>query len=168
MSNQTFIEVSVELPHQFVDAVSNFISDNISTGLVYEEVNELTVIKFYLPEENKENYEQKLKFYFENLEKLHEDFNQIPPCKERIVENIEWEEAYKETVKAVLLAKDVSIRPPWEEKPVEAIYDIVIEPKMAFGTGSHETTRSCIDLIRLSLTNHRVIAAEQTNNTIVL
>ncbi len=148
MSNQEFVEVSVELPHQFVDAVSAFISENISSGLVFEEINSITVIKFYLPADEKDKYDEKLNFYFQNLKELHGDFVQPPAFKERVIENVEWEEAYKESVQAVLIAEDISVRPPWHEKPTEALYDIVVEPKMAFGTGSHETTRSCLEIIR--------------------
>ncbi len=148
MSNQLFVEVSVQVPHQFVDAVSYFISENITLGLVFEEVGENTTIMFYLPVDNKENYSEKLNYYFQNLIELHQDFNHIPPFKEREVEDVEWEEAYKESVKAILIAGDISVRPPWDEKPSEAVYDIVIEPKMAFGTGSHETTRSCLEILK--------------------
>ena len=95
MPNQEFVEVSVSLPHQFVDAVSGFISENISSGLVFEEIDLETVIKFYLPSDEQDNYEEKLNFYFQNLKELHDDFGQLPTFKERIVENVEWEEAYK-------------------------------------------------------------------------
>lgn len=148
MPNQEFVEVSIALPHQFVDAVSGFISENISSGLVFEEIDLETVIKFYLPTNEQDKYEEKLNFYFQSLKELHDDFGQIPTFKERIVENVEWEEAYKDSVQPVLIAGDISVRPPWHEKPIEARYDIVVEPKMAFGTGSHETTRSCLDIIR--------------------
>ncbi len=151
MPNKEFIEVSVELPHQFVDAVSDFISQNISTGLVFEEINNNAVIKFYVQADNDENYNEKLKFYFQSLKELHDDFTQIPVMKDRVVEDIEWEDAYRESVKAVLIADDISVRPPWDEKPSAAIYDIIIEPKMAFGTGSHETTRSCLEILRHTL-----------------
>lgn len=151
MPNQEFIEVSVELPHQFIDAVSGFISENIANGLVFEEMSTYTIIKFYLPSENKDNYEQKLEYYFKSLVDIHDDFPEDPPIKEKIIENVEWEEAYKDSVKAVLIAGDISVRPPWEEAPMEAKYDIIIEPKMAFGTGSHETTRSCLEIIRHNL-----------------
>ena len=57
MPNQEFVEVSVALPHQFVDAVSDFISQNISSGLVFEEIDSDKIIKFYLPSDEKDNYE---------------------------------------------------------------------------------------------------------------
>ncbi len=38
------------------------------------------------------------------------------------------------------------IGPPWEEAPVDAVA-IVIDPGRAFGTGAHETTRLCLELL---------------------
>ncbi|HDL01270.1 MAG TPA: hypothetical protein ENH23_03450, partial [candidate division Zixibacteria bacterium] len=85
MPNQEFVEVSVVLPYQFVDAVSDFISENISAGLVFEEINNKTVIKFYVPENVNDNYAEKLNYYFKSLMELHDDFNHLPEMKERIV-----------------------------------------------------------------------------------
>jgi ribosomal protein L11 methyltransferase len=38
------------------------------------------------------------------------------------------------------------IGPPWEEPPGDAVC-IVIDPGRAFGTGAHETTRLCLELL---------------------
>lgn len=40
----------------------------------------------------------------------------------------------------IIIDKTVSIRAPFNEKPNNIAYDIVIEPKMSFGTGHHQTT----------------------------
>lgn len=40
------------------------------------------------------------------------------------------------------------VRPPWEEAhPDPDVIDLVIEPAQAFGTGSHHTTRLCLELL---------------------
>ena len=38
------------------------------------------------------------------------------------------------------------LRPPWEAARAGAL-DVVVDPGMAFGTGQHPTTRSCLDLL---------------------
>jgi ribosomal protein L11 methyltransferase len=38
------------------------------------------------------------------------------------------------------------VRPPWDD-PTDAPIDVVIEPGRAFGTGSHATTRLCLELM---------------------
>ena len=39
------------------------------------------------------------------------------------------------------------VGPPWEEPPHEAVA-VVIDPGRAFGTGSHATTRVCLELLQ--------------------
>jgi ribosomal protein L11 methyltransferase len=39
------------------------------------------------------------------------------------------------------------IGPPWEEPPGDAVC-VVIDPGRAFGTGAHETTRLCLELLQ--------------------
>jgi ribosomal protein L11 methyltransferase len=145
-----YIEASIEVPNEIADAVCNFIIENISSGLILEEEEkaDYTGIKFYLPRNDDKKFRQKLNYYFKSLIELNQNLDSEPIIKERIIENVEWEAAYKDSVEAIIIANDICVRPPWDEKPSEAIYDIIIEPKMAFGTGTHETTRSCLELIR--------------------
>jgi ribosomal protein L11 methyltransferase len=147
-----YIEASIEVPNEIADAVCNFIIENISSGLILEEEEKsnYTGIKFYLPRNDDKKFRQKLSYYFKSLIELNQNLDNEPIIKERIIENVEWEAAYKDSVESIIIDDKICIRPPWDEKPSEAIYDIIIEPKMAFGTGTHETTRSCLSLIKNS------------------
>jgi len=151
-----YIEASIEVPNEIADAVCNFITENISSGLILEEDenSELTGIKFYMPKNDDKKFRQKLNYYFKSLIEMSQEIESEPILKERVIRNVEWEEAYKESVESFLIADDICIRPPWDEKLPEAKYDIIIEPKMAFGTGTHETTRSCLSLIKANFRNN--------------
>ena len=39
------------------------------------------------------------------------------------------------------------VRPPWEPEPEGFQTDLVIDPGQAFGTGAHDTTRLCLELL---------------------
>lgn len=39
------------------------------------------------------------------------------------------------------------VRPPWEPEPDGDRTDLVIDPGQAFGTGAHDTTRLCLELL---------------------
>jgi ribosomal protein L11 methyltransferase len=65
----------------------------------------------------------------------------------REVENRDWLEEWKRNWQPVEVGRFL-IAPPWSE--IEHIHDRVvirIEPGMAFGTGTHETTRLCLSAI---------------------
>jgi ribosomal protein L11 methyltransferase len=56
--------------------------------------------------------------------------------------NVRWEENFS----PIQVANTCVVRAPFHEKP-SVRYDIVIEPKMSFGTGHHETTHMMLDHI---------------------
>jgi ribosomal protein L11 methyltransferase len=71
----------------------------------------------------------------------------------------DWSERWRQFHRPVLIeasacdARDLTIsalhvRPPWE-RPTEEVdaHEIVIDPAQAFGTGSHATTRLCLELL---------------------
>ena len=66
-------------------------------------------------------------------------------------EDKDWMNSWKENFKPFRVADNMIIKPTWEAKPEDAKDDdiiIEIDPGAAFGTGSHETTRLCIGLLK--------------------
>jgi len=57
--------------------------------------------------------------------------------------NAKWESDYQ----AVLIPEKCCIRAPFHEPPDSNLLDIIIEPKMSFGTAHHETTRLMIEML---------------------
>lgn len=66
----------------------------------------------------------------------------------------DWINNWKEFFKPFRVADDIVIKPTWEELTLVNNDDIVIEidPGTAFGTGSHETTKLCIEGLRKYIT----------------
>ena len=60
-------------------------------------------------------------------------------------ENIDWIKQYQESVKSVEVG-NFYIRPSWDEAKEDKI-NIIIDPALSFGSGHHETTSSCIEVI---------------------
>ncbi len=60
-------------------------------------------------------------------------------------DNEDWISKYKSSIQPVEVAS-FYIRPEWEEKK-ENLTDIIINPALAFGSGHHESTSSCITFI---------------------
>lgn len=68
-----------------------------------------------------------------------------------------WNKEWEKNFNPIQVDGQVSVRAPFHENP-SLNFDIVIEPKMSFGTGHHETTHMMIQhLLALDLNNKRVL-----------
>ena len=74
-----------------------------------------------------------------------------------VIEQTNWNSEWEKNFNPIQVDDLVSIRAPFHENP-NLKYDIVIEPKMSFGTGHHETTHMMVQhLLKLDLTNKKVL-----------
>ena len=62
------------------------------------------------------------------------------------IEQTNWNEEWEKNFKPIVVDDMVTIRAPFHDKPITK-YDVIIEPKMSFGTGHHETTHMMIQHI---------------------
>ena len=69
--------------------------------------------------------------------------------------NEEWEKHYFEPI---VIGDECVIHSSFHKNVPEAKYDIIIDPKMSFGTGHHETTSLVIgEILKMDLTNKKVL-----------
>ena len=62
------------------------------------------------------------------------------------IEQVNWNSEWEKNFNPIIVADKCSVRAPFHEKP-DTEYDIVIEPKMSFGTGHHATTHMMLQHI---------------------
>jgi ribosomal protein L11 methyltransferase len=73
------------------------------------------------------------------------------------VEQTNWNAEWEKNFTPIQVDELVSIRAPFHENP-NLKYDIVIEPKMSFGTGHHETTHMMVQhLLQLDLEHKKTL-----------
>jgi len=65
----------------------------------------------------------------------------------RILENEGWETAWQKDWHAMPVGQRLWVRPSFCEPPVDDRCDIVLDPGMAFGTGTHPTTQLCLEAL---------------------
>ncbi|MFK5958623.1 MAG: 50S ribosomal protein L11 methyltransferase [Lutibacter sp.] len=77
--------------------------------------------------------------------------------EEEVIEQTNWNSEWEKNFNQIEVDNLVSIRAPFHENP-NLKYDIVIEPKMSFGTGHHETTYMMVQhLLELDLANKKTL-----------
>lgn len=62
------------------------------------------------------------------------------------IAQVNWNEEWEKNFTPIIVDDLVSVRAPFHEKP-DTKFDLIIEPKMSFGTGHHETTHMMIQHI---------------------
>ena len=59
------------------------------------------------------------------------------------IEDVNWNQTWEDNFKPVEISSDCVIRAPFH-KPFDVKYELIIEPKMSFGTGHHATTHQML------------------------
>ena len=62
------------------------------------------------------------------------------------IEQVNWNAEWEQNFNPIVVDEKVTVRAPFHEVP-HTEFDIIIEPKMSFGTGHHETTHMMIQHI---------------------
>lgn len=109
------------------------------------DTNNGVVIKgYYKRDEKFEGYLEEIKTGVNNLPKFGLDKG-VGSVIANDVKEEDWENNWKQYYKPIKVGEKIVIKPIWEQYDKKADEIIVeLDPGMAFGTGTHETTRMCI------------------------
>jgi len=73
------------------------------------------------------------------------------------IEQVNWNKEWEKNFQAIEVDGKCAVRAPFHEK-TDVDYDIIIEPKMSFGTGHHETTHMMIQhILKLNVAGKSVL-----------
>ncbi|MCO6501411.1 MAG: 50S ribosomal protein L11 methyltransferase [Vicingus serpentipes] len=76
----------------------------------------------------------------------------------KIIEDQNWNEVWEKSFDPINIDNICYIRAPFHQKEDSIEFDIIIEPKMSFGTGHHETTALMVKkILSLELENKTVL-----------
>jgi len=81
-------------------------------------------------------------------------------CKLQIQELIDqdWERKCLENYSPIYFGGDLWVCPSWQEPPDESAVNLILDPGLAFGTGTHPTTALCLEwLAKTKLKNFTLI-----------
>lgn len=74
-------------------------------------------------------------------------FQNINILKKDIIPDQDWNETWEASYEPVVINNICRIRAPFHQPDSKYKYDLLIEPKMSFGTAHHETTASIIKMM---------------------
>jgi len=139
--------VAVEDPNDIRREVANLESLDYIDEKLIKNLSDDIIIKAYFPGainklELKQLITEKLEFIsrFLNVGKGFESFTEI--------DEEDWSTAWKKYYKPFNITEKIVIKPTWEDySPKEEEIVIQMDPGMAFGTGTHETTQMCAQLL---------------------
>jgi ribosomal protein L11 methyltransferase len=169
-------EVKIKTTSELVDLVCDILYDVGVGGVVIEDPNDLiinmkeetswdyfdinsldidyegAVVKGYLPES--EDLLDKIELIKQNVNNLSKEkgdnkLNQVTTAE---VYEEDWANSWKKYYKPKKIGQRVVVKPTWEYYIAEE-NEVVIEldPGMAFGTGTHETTTMCTRLLEKNI-----------------
>ncbi len=95
-------------------------------------------LKAYIPAENYDN--EKLR----SIQIISSEMNKIS-FTEKLIKEQNWNEVWESNFQPVTIGNDVYVRAPFHKKAEGVKYEIIIEPKMSFGTAHHDTTSLMIE-----------------------
>ena len=136
---QDYYYMLVVKPSAHIELFSDFLVDVIPVG--FEETDDGFIVR---SEENLETISWGIEQFAEALQSaLGEVIDlELTLTKEK---NDDWIAQYQQAITPIEIAP-FYIHPTWEA-PKEGMLNIVIDPALAFGTGHHPTTASCLRAI---------------------
>ena len=154
---QYYHEVALTIPSTETEVAADYIIEHISGGILLEdEENDLsTTIRFYVADGIDISAKlDGLKAYLATFNPAHGGL----VFRRKRIKNLDWIEAYRESVVPVFVGESIVIVPPWNNESFPGRVRIVIEPKMAFGTGRHESTQgSLAELEKMNLSGRSML-----------
>ncbi len=137
--------VAIEDPNDILEREQGPLTWDFADINVLEHKGEVAVVKAYFSEED--NIEEVIKYINEKMEELKDlgiDTGIAKVESEKMYEE-DWANNWKKYYKPTKIGERIVVKPIWEEyeaKENELVLEL--DPGMAFGTGTHETTRMCI------------------------
>ncbi len=149
MPMKYWLAVELNIPREFGEGVSNFLTEQGATGIEELEGDPQYVkLRTYFSQDGREKrILQVLHRYLKSLEKIAPE---SPPARVKTASIPEknWGENWKKYFKPVQVTPQFVVKPPWSRVRLKkGQIPIEITPGMAFGTGTHATTILCIQAL---------------------
>lgn len=147
------------VPSSYAELFADFLLQTTQEAIEEREIDGKSAFVVYSEEPPHALLVQLGSFVAALRERLDEDISYTHSLAQK--PNRDWIESYKQSVLPVVCG-DFAVRPSWHDKNAlcasGALVDIVIDPALAFGSGHHESTAMCLEILSgLDVRHKRVL-----------
>ena len=140
----SWLHLSLETGSAKIDAVANFLVEQGAPGVVLKRRG----LEAYFPgSRNHAALKRRVSVFLRGVAKIGRK-GARSRVKWRVVVGENWHDSWRRFIKPRRVGKSFWVTPPWLTPPrFRSRRIITIEPGLAFGTGTHATTRGCMEFI---------------------
>lgn len=158
--NDFWLEIACNIPTELADILAEYLAELSGNGVCTENLNvdafshsEIThspimSVRAYFPADTDiDDTTTAIEQFLADLAAQHPGFVPAPPTV-ATVRSEDWSTSWKAHFKAVRVGRRLLIVPSWDDvTPLPDDIVLRLDPGMAFGTGGHETTRLCLEML---------------------
>lgn len=159
-SDTAWTALRVDVAADAGDAVVNFLVERGANGVLTENVGDGQRVRLeaHVPSADGSALADAVRAYLHELARLDAAWT-AGPVETSPVPATDWESVYRAHHRPLAIGERLLIAPPWDVPDAPGREVLVIEPGMAFGTGQHATTRTCLETIEALVVGGGVASA---------
>lgn len=137
-----YINIHIRLLEEYQDIAAALIMGFPYTGI--EQHEDEIIISF-----DSKDWNDSVRNEIVNILKRIDSNTEI--ISEELIQDKNWNEEWEKNIPAIHVNSNIGIAPECKKSELYQKIQIIINPKMSFGTGGHETTRLCCKLMENSV-----------------
>lgn len=143
-----WIEISITVKRVATDEVTTLFSDYTDNGIVEEEVadsSDLIMLKLY------GNMSKSEDEWVDEIQSILKDAHiSVESIMATTIDEQDWYTSWQQYIEPTEILPNIIIKPAWKSYDIRPNDKVIeIDSQLSFGTGAHETTRSCAKLMNI-------------------
>lgn len=149
MMNNKWQAITVTTNNDSIELVADILMSNGAEGVqIVDDISPVTVTAYFEDDASLPHIVSRIKEQLENLMTFGVDASPATVTLNGVSQS-DWENNWKQYYHATRITRHITVVPSWENfvAAQKNEYPIIMDPKLAFGTGVHETTRLMIQAL---------------------
>ncbi|HEY6368068.1 MAG TPA: 50S ribosomal protein L11 methyltransferase [Candidatus Binatia bacterium] len=140
----SWLQLSVRADPSAFDGISNFLIERGSPGVV---IRKRELQAYFVNSAENGSLNMDVRRFLQGISGIYPEGG-IPRIRWRVIKDRNWNSSWHRFFTPQKIGKSFWVTTPWIAPPLlRRRHVITIEPGMAFGTGTHATTRGCLEFI---------------------